>query len=162
MAVLLNAIILTVHYGIVPKWHLYLSQFIILFQPCKAVLQITSSGTKSIHPPFSKMMIMDPLPFPSFFPQMIIFCLPIKTNHSSWVNKILQGCNMQDDTVWVFSFHIFAIALCRRFHAPCLIFVCKPSYWILTHVTLMQLWQYNTIFLLQQILLTFFSYYFLN
>lgn len=40
MAVLLNAIILTVRYGIVPKCHLYLSQFIILCQPCKAVLKI--------------------------------------------------------------------------------------------------------------------------
>lgn len=103
MAVLLNVIILTVHYGIVPKWHLYLSQFIILFQPCKAVQQIYQLRHKIYSlTPFQDDDNGPPLPFLSIFPQMIIFCLPIKTNHSSWVNKILQGCTMLDDTVWIF------------------------------------------------------------
>jgi len=68
VAVLLNAIILTVHYGIVPKWHLYLSQFIILFQPCKAVLQIYQHRHKIYSPALFQVDDNGPPPLSLFLP----------------------------------------------------------------------------------------------
>ena len=68
VAALLNAIILTVRYGIVPKWHLYLSQFIILFQPCKAVLQIHQVRHKIYSPTFFEDDDNGPRPFALLLP----------------------------------------------------------------------------------------------
>lgn len=94
--VLLHAIILTIHYGVVLKWHLYLSHFIILFQPCEDVLRIYQLKHKIYSPTLFQGDDNGPLPFSSFFLPIIISCLPIKTG---WVNKILQSCSRQNDPV---------------------------------------------------------------
>lgn len=122
--VLLNAIILTVHYGVVLKWHLYLSHFIILFQPCEHVLRIYQLR----HKIYSSILFQGddngPPPFSSFFPQIIVFCLAIKTNHSCWVIKFCKVAVGRMTQLLDWGFLLFlAIVLCRRFCAPCLIFV---------------------------------------